>query len=728
MRHFIILIFLWIISLSQTAAALNTFKAKIIDGDSGEPLIGASATVEGTQLGNVADKDGFVEITGIPDGPQTIRFSYLGYETEEKSYVFPLSDGEPYVTITLEEGEDNELEKVVISATRGTRTFRDIPTRVEFIGSEELEEKNVMKPGDIRMLLSESTGIQTQQTSAISGNAMIKIQGLDGKYTQILRDGFPVFSGAAAGLGMLQTPPLDLRQVEIIKGSSSTLYGGGAIAGLVNLVTKTPTEKRDFQIQLNGTTAKGLDVNTFFGQRFGKVGTTVFASYNRNWAYDPSHVGFTAIPQFDRFTVNPTLFLYFTESTNLNIGLESMVENRLGGDMEYIRHGYSEEHPYFERNKSQRYSSRISFKHRFDNQGSLNVKNSATLYKRDITIPTYNFNGDQWSTFSEISYVNSGEISEWIVGGNVWTERFNEKRITNNLDRDYSLDTYGIFVNNTTNVSDRVILEAGLRGDYVKDYGFIVLPRISALFKLSDKFSTRIGGGFGYKPPTIFSEESERLQFANILPVDKDVNSIERSYGAQADVNYRTSIADGRVIFTANQLFFFTYLRHPLELRPLHNGLYQFFNINGNMRSLGAETNLKVKYSDFSLFLGYTFNHARVREDGHTYDKTLTPKHRLNSVLMYEVEDSWRIGYELYYTSRQRLTDGMYGKGYVTMGLMVQKIWEKFSVYANFENFTDRRQTRFDTIYTGSVTNPVFRDIYAPLDGFVANFGVIIKI
>lgn len=162
MRHFIILIFLWIISLSQTAAALNTFKAKIIDGDSGEPLIGASATVEGTQLGNVADKDGFVEITGIPDGPQAIRFSYLGYETEEKSYVFPLSDGEPYVTITLEEGEDNDLEEVVISATRGTRTFRDIPTRVEFIGSEELEEKNVMKPGDIRMLLSESTGIQTQ--------------------------------------------------------------------------------------------------------------------------------------------------------------------------------------------------------------------------------------------------------------------------------------------------------------------------------------------------------------------------------------------------------------------------------------------------------------------------------------------------------------------------------------------------------------------------------------
>lgn len=110
-----------------------------------------------------------------------------------------------------------------------------------------------------------------------------------------------------------------------------------------------------------------------------------------------------------------------------------------------------------------------------------------------------------------------------------------------------------------------------------------------------------------------------------------------------------------------------------------------------------------------------------------SHRKTLTPKHRLNSMLMYEVEDSWRIGYELYYVGEQHLTDGLMGKDYVTMGFMIQKIWDKFSIYANFENFTDRRQTRFDTIYTGSISNPEFRDIYAPLDGFVANAGIILK-
>ncbi|MDE6568582.1 MAG: TonB-dependent receptor, partial [Lachnospiraceae bacterium] len=692
-----------------------------------DALIGATAIVEGLEIGGVANESGIVVLTDIPDGTYNLIFSYIGYETEAKKFTFPQAVSDSIITISLEEDE-NELEEIIVTATRGTRTFNDLPTRVEFIGSEELEEKNLMKPGDIRMLLSESTGIQTQQTSAISGNSLIKIQGLDGKYTQILKDGFPVFAGAAAGLGLLQTPPLDLSQVEIIKGSSSTLYGGGAIAGLVNLVSKVPTVKRDFQIQLNGTTAKGLDVNSFFGQRFGKVGTTIFASYNRNWAYDPSEVGFTDIPEFDRITLNPTVFVYHSYNTTARIGIEAMLENRLGGDMYYIKHGHTEQHPYFERNKSQRYSSRLAVTHKLSAVNVVNIKNSVTLFCRNIEIPTYRFEGDQWSTFSEVSFLHSDEKSEWVAGINVWTENFREKQLTSMPVRNFSINTFGAFVQNTTNFSENFMLESGLRGDYVQDYGFILLPRVSALVKINSKLSTRIGGGFGYKPPSIFDEESERLQFMNVLPIDEKFNKLERSYGGNMDFNYKTSFMDGKILFTVNQLFFYTYLRHPLELKRENGGLYRFYNINGNVNSKGAETNIKVKYSDFSLFAGYTYTDARVNDNGIKSKKTLTPRHRLNSMIMYEIEDSWRIGYELYYVGKQYLTDGMVAKDYVTMGFMIQKIWDKISVYANFENFTDRRQPRFDTIYTGSMTSPVFRDIYAPLDGFVANAGIILKL
>ncbi len=291
--------------LVQNAWAQNTFKAIVKDGKNKEILIGVNAVLNKTTNGASSDENGIITISNIPNGVQHITFSYLGYESETKSFSFPLSSTAP-VEIFLEQDEEI-LEEVIISSTRGTRSIQNIPTRVEFISSEELGEKGSMKPGDIRMLLNESTGIITQQTSATSGNAAIRIQGLDGRYTQILKDGFPVFAGAASGLGLLQTPPLDLKQVEIIKGSTSTLYGGGAIAGLINLISKTPEEKRDLSLHLNGTSGKGLDVSGFYGQRFNKVGTTIFASYNRNWVYDPSDTGFTAIPQFDRYVFNPML-------------------------------------------------------------------------------------------------------------------------------------------------------------------------------------------------------------------------------------------------------------------------------------------------------------------------------------------------------------------------------------------------------------------------------------
>ena len=706
--------------------AQNTLRVKLIDSETEEPLIGANVLLQNTPNGTSSNTEGLAVLTNIPNGKQKIQITYTGYEKTVKLFIFPLDSDEPIV-IKIEPDEET-LQEVVISSTRGTRTFKDIPSRIEFINDEELGEKGVMKPGDIRMLLNESTGIMTQQTSAISGSSSIRIQGLDGRYTQILKDGFPVFSGAASGLGLLQTPPLDLKQVEIIKGSSSTLYGGGAIAGLVNLISKTPEEKRDFSIHLNGTTGKGLDVNCFFGQKFQQIGTTVFASYNRNWAYDPSDVGFTAIPKFDRFVLNPKLFVYLSDHTDFNIGINSMIENRLGGDMKYVEDKANEEHSYFESNKTQRHSSQMTFEHRFDEHNKLDVKNSLTYFSRKIEIPDFIFDGKQFSSFSELSYTHTRELTEWVAGANVWTDKFTEKKLTDFPLRNDNMTTFGLFVQNNTKVTDWMNFESGLRTDYVIDYGIAVLPRISSFFKITDQFSSRIGGGFGYKAPTIFSEESERRQFQHVLPINDKQNKLEKSYGANIDFTYKTGLFNDQIFLSINQLFFYTYLKNPLELQAAENDRWQFNNIDGHVDSKGAETNMKITYRDFGFFLGYTYTDAKVTEDGRSYQKTLTPKHKINSVLMYEVEDKWKIGLEAYYTAKQNLNDGQTGKSYLICGLMIQRIWENFSLYTNFENFTDRRQTRFDTIHTESITKPEFRDIYAPLDGFVLNAGIIIKL
>jgi iron complex outermembrane receptor protein len=714
-------ILMWMVMLiTGIAHSQNTFSARILDSETKEVLAGASASIDSLQLHSSADENGQVTLSEIPDGIYNIEFSFLGYNKNILKVSFPLDTNQPIDVLLVSESEELE-EVVIISSTRSTRTIQNIPTRVEFISGEELDEKANMKPGDIRLLLSESTGIQTQQTSATSANASIRIQGLDGRYTQILKDGFPLYSGASSGLGLLQTPPLDLKQVEIIKGSSSTLYGGGAIAGLVNLISKTPTDERELRFHLNGTSALGLDINGFYSQRFDKFGVTLFASHNRNAPYDPSDTHFTAIPKFERININPKVFIYFSEDTNLYVGVNTAFEDRIGGDIDYIKDDNAE--GYFEKNRTDRISTQMNFQHRFNENSRLSVKNSFNNFKRVITIPGYIFEGVQNSTFSEITYSRNGEVSDWIAGLNLWTDDFAEKPTSAFPVRDYNQTTYGLFVQNTVKASDWLSLETGVRGDYVAEYGFVFLPRISAQFTITDKITSRLGGGLGYKAPTIFTEESERVQYQNVLPIDSDFNKLEKSYGANFDINYKTRIADV-VSLNINQLFFYTYINDPLILQSLPDSNLQFINSDGFIDTKGTETNIKIGYEDFNLFVGYTYTDAKIREGDNTMQHPLTAKHRINNVLMYELEDKWKVGLEAYYYGKQQLNDGATGQDYWIFGFMAEKIWENFSVYVNFENFTDTRQTRFDSIYSGSRDNPVFKDIYAPLDGFVVNAGL----
>jgi outer membrane receptor for ferrienterochelin and colicins len=715
------------VACSITAFAQNNLTIILKNTKSNEPLIGATVTITDLKKALSTNAQGQVTFSDIPDGIHPIEYRYVGYTSKVDSLTFPLVNTQPLIVL-LEEAEGEELEQVVVTSTRSSRTIANIPTRVEVISGEELGEKASMKPGDIRMLLAESTGIQTQQTSATSSNAAIRIQGLDGKYTQIIRDGFPLYSGFSGGLGLLQVAPLDLKQVEVIKGSSSTLYGGGAIAGLVNLVSKTPTDERQLDFLLNGTSAKGLDASIFYGEKFNKVGTTIYAAYNHGSPYDPSSVGLTAIPRFNRYTLNPKLWLYLNERTTLNVGFNATVENRIGGDLDFIEGRGSAQHTYFEQNKTGRYSTQLQLDHNLNDKEKLTFKNSVSYFDRTITLPDYRFSGVQVASYTEANYTRNGEKADWVVGLNFLTDHFGEEKNNTFPLRSYSYNTIGGFVQNTLNISPKVTLETGIRGDYHNDYGFLFLPRISGLWKINEHLSTRLGGGLGYKAPTVFTEDAERIQFRSVLPLDVVNTKAERSYGANYDINYRTSMFDGQIGLSINQLFFYTRIDDPILLTTLTSGDLQYQQPLGNLNTKGMETNVKVTYGDFKLFVGYTL--AAVKQ--HTNDVTTTyplvSRHRLNNVLMYEVEDKWKIGAEAYYFGSQQLNDGARGKSYWTAGLMAEKIWERFSVFVNFENITDTRQTKFDTIYTGSISNPVFRDIYAPLDGFVINGGVKIRL
>ncbi len=719
-----------ILLANSSLFAQNTFHARVIDHESGEPLAGVTVFFPELNIGDVTNTEGRVAIRNIPDGTFEIRISFVGYETLNFRRTFPLSANRQNQTFELHHDEE-ELGEVVVQSTRSSRTIEDIPTRVEFIGREELSEKGNMKPGDIRMLLNESTGIQTQQTSATSYNSSIRIQGLDGKYTQLLRDGLPLYSGYSGGLSLMQIAPLDLKQVEVIKGSSSTLYGEGAIAGLVNLITKTPERDPELSLMLNGTSALGADLSAFYANRSDRIGTAIFTSYNKGTAYDPAGIGLTAIPEFERVTVNPKLFLYPGSNTRLVAGFNLVTENRLGGNMEYID-GERTGNLYFERNQTDRFSTHLQVEHRLAGQASLTIRNSTSLYDRSIEVPDYTFAGRQFSSFSEANVSLTRDRTEWIGGLNLWTDQFDQEQGANGNPLDFSEFTFGVFGQNTYSIHELWTLETGLRLDIHSDYGAFTLPRFSVLYRPTTLLTLRVGGGLGYKTPTVFSEEAERLQFRNIRPINPDELHAERSLGGNLDINYRFLLSD-ELTLTANVLFFYTRIDDPLVLTgiPTVNPVaeYEYTQPEGFVDTRGTEINLKWRYRHLKLFVGYTFADVHQHYNGQVRDFPLVAKHRLNNVLMYERHGNFWIGLEAYYFSPQKLSDGSTGPSYWILGLMTEKkLNPTFSVFLNFENFLDTRQTAFDTIYTGSIDNPDFRDIYAPVDGFVINGGFKIRL
>lgn len=703
---------------------------KVIDEESSEPLAGATVYIRELQRGGSGNNEGIITLEGVPPGRYSFEFRYVGYETLNIAFEIPVSEPQP-VIIRMEHEHDH-LDEITVSSTRTTRSIEDSPTRVEAITLEEIEEKANMRPGDIRLLLAESTGIQVQQTSAVSGSSNFRIQGLDGRYTQLLKDGFPLYSGFSGGLSIMQIPPLDLYQVEVIKGSNSTLYGGGAIAGLINLISKQPSDNLELSFLANASTTNSLDFSGFYSEKMGAMGVTLFSAYNRNTGYDPSGQGFSAVPEYDRFTLNPRLIWYVNEETQIMVGTQISSENRLGGDMLYIN-GEDPDGRFFERHETRRISTQFSIGHAFSPNITLSLKNSFSFLGRSIAIPGFLFDGNQTASFSELSISHETSKSGWTGGLNLWTDLFEETAGNSAIPQNVRSDIIGAFVQHTTSITEKFSVEAGIRTDLVRpepDHhlnDLFVLPRVSALYRFDSSWSMRLGGGMGYKTPQMFTDEAENRSFRNVAPPDFSTTKAEQSYGLNHDINFRTVIA-GQVVLRVNQLFFLTRLDHPLTLKQDQNDIFRLTNLDGFIRSKGSETNVAFIVDPLKLFFGYTFIDANQHQEGVVSRVPLNSPHQINAILMFEEHDSYRLGFEAYYYSSQTLTDGTTGRGYTLFGIMGEKTWGVITVFANFENIFDTRQTRFGPIFSGTRSNPEFRDIFAPLDGRYLNMGVKIKL
>src|SRR5436305_2771159 len=251
----------WLLPVVIAAAAFGqepqaTIRVEVTAAS--EPVEGAEVTVNGKSVRT--GQDG-AATTIVPAGDVRVSVIKDGFFPAHASLLAETAR-EPVVRVELEPRETVE-EEIKVYATRNDVRVQDSPLHVEILQRDEVEEKMLMTPGDIVMMLNEMGGMRVQTTSPSLGAASVRVQGMRGRYTSFLSDGLPLFGQQGAGLGLLQIPPMDLGQVEVIKGNASALYGSAAMAGVVNLISRRPAAEPVHEFLVNRSTLGATDVSMF---------------------------------------------------------------------------------------------------------------------------------------------------------------------------------------------------------------------------------------------------------------------------------------------------------------------------------------------------------------------------------------------------------------------------------------------------------------------------------
>ena len=714
-----------ILFFASIVANAQTIKGTIKDATTGKGIGGASVVNTGTKKGVQADSLGNFIMNGT--GKMKLEFSATGYADLDTLIVV---NGNTQFEISLQPGVEDLDEVVIVSSSRTNSRIEDLPTKVEVLGSEEVHEENGIKPGNIASLLGDIAGIQIQQTNAATGNADMRIQGLQGKYTQILRDGMPLFGGYSGSFSILQIPPLDLQQIELVKGAASTLYGGGAIAGMLNLISKKPKlGKPEASLTLNRSTLLENNVNLFSSGRNKKAGYTFFAGGTLQDPVDVNKDGFSDVPSVKSVFIHPRFFLYGSETSTVVLGYTLNYEDRNGGDMRALNKTGGTSNPFFIQNKSWRNTADIVWEKKLKGNAQLTTKASTSFFSRDVLTNAFGMSGKQLIWYTEMAYSNKTEHHNYVLGINFNGDEFTKKLPDSTLLQNEKNNTIGFFAQDDWKFHPKFTLQTGLRVDIHNNYGTYFLPRLSLMYKANQKVTMRIGGGLGYKTPTLFNSEIDERQYRYIAGY-KVGTTAEKSYGANFDVNYKTTVDGWNLTF--NQTFFYNRIDKPLILESLPTILftpvYMYMNQTQPLETAGFETYIAAHKDALELYLGYVYTNAKRKYNPAQSNLPLIARNKLATVIAYEFSKKFRLGVEAAYTGKQFLDNGQTTTPYVFAAIMMRYNIGKTSIVLNCENLFDYRQNKNNQVVFPPLNNPNFPEIWAPLDGRVVNMSVFFKL
>lgn len=600
-----------------------------------QPLPYASIQYMNTEIGATADVNGAFTLTGLPAGKGAIKIRSVGYRTLTKEV--NLRPGETLV-LDVELLEDNlQLNEVVVSATRYELDRSESPVIVNVLGSKLFNATQSMALSEG---LNFQPGVRVENNCQNCGFTQVRLNGLEGAYSQILINSRPIFSALSSVYGLDQIPTNIVERVEVVRSGGSALYGSNAIAGTINIITREPVENT-WQVASNFALVDGTEPDNTVNFNASVVsedlqsGVTFYGMFRNRDAFDANDDGFTEITQLENNTFGAKAFLRINDRSKVTVDFNAIREYRRGGDRLDLAPHFTDISEELDHNTIITGLNYELFS--ADGSNKLSAYVSAQTTDRDSFYGGLGGGrtpGD--SLVARNAYGNTEDLA--LVGGLQFSRNFSsgdvlvlgvENQLSDVEDViqgynrlvDQSVNTIGVYGQYEWKPINRFTALVGARFDHTAvdgqyDIGDIqrtsdvttnvFSPRLTVLYDLTSRLQLRGGYARGFRAPQAFNEDLHissvggEPQFV-ILTENLDK---ELSDAFTASLNYTRNFGDTQANFLIEG--FYTDLKNPFTIvstgAVLPNGsiLEEVRNGEG---AFVAGTNFEASFSPSSSFL-----------------------------------------------------------------------------------------------------------------------------
>ena len=629
-------IFLLIFSITCNSQN-NSLAGKISDGLENLPYV--NIYIQNTKLGTSSNEDGYYQIKNIPSGTYKIVVSSLGYKTKTTEITFNKNENEKIIQ-NFSLVSDNSLDEIVVSGN-----LRPVSKSASSV-SIDVYSKSFLKKNPTPSIfesLQNVNGVRPQLNCNVCNTGDIHINGLEGPYTFVLIDGMPIVSGLSTVYGLTGIPQALIQRVEVVKGPASSLYGSEAVGGIINIITKKPSNSP--MLFVDSFSSSWEEINTDIGFKYnvskkiqGLLGINYFNYQN---IIDNNNDNFTDLTLQNRISIFNKLNIERRNNKLFTVAFRYVYEDRWGGETNWNKSFRGTDLVYGESIYTSRWETFGTYE--LPTTENIRLQFSANGHHQDSFYGTDSYKADQLIAFGQLIYNKKIKKKHDLLFGIAYRyttyddNTFATSESDGETNKPSVIHLPGVFLQDEISLTNQHKLLIGARYDYNSLHGTIFSPRVNYKWNSkNNKNILRFSIGNGFRVANIFTEDHAALSGAREVVFEGEL-SPEKSWNA--NVNFVKKISINNTLISLDASGFYTHFNNRIlpdyETDP--NKII-YTNLNGFSVSKGLSLN-----SDISFPLGLTMNIGATLMDVSINENNIKKR----QLLTESFSGVWSISYNL---------------------------------------------------------------------------------